>query len=575
MILVIGGAGSIGTHSGRALARHGIIAANDFYTRRGSNLEGHRQARVTLSLLLAYNWSNRMPDRLKQGETNPHEPSRDVTRAKNIVRGIGSLSVQGILSALLGLVLLTALLRFLPLVAPAAYGAYSALQVSIGIAGTLSIFGINAAVVRFLAPTASTGGSSGWGAAKASLVLSVAFSAATSLVLVAAAPYLSDYFMKSPSWGWVFYLGALWLFTSSVSSVFQGMLQAVRRYSLLAKALLASKVVSVALAVIGVVIYQSLAAAILSWVLYSLLIIAVALATVWGPLLGASSRQQYGRVLRYAAPLGVATVVGVLASNADIVVVGGYLDPISLGVYNATVAISTVISSLFVAPLSIALFAEAAFSSEAPAQVSRGVSLALRFLLLTALPASFFAAALAPQLVYLFSGGGAFGRGIPFLELIFIFYLFLAVQTTASYVLQAVGKTRAVLVIGLVTALGEIGLSVSLVPFLGLAGAAISRVTVFAVGCAVSLYFIRPYLKGAVNFSFLAKASVSAGAPAVVVYGLSYAVAGRVLTLVPYTILGVLLFFGVARVLKLFSDEDKTFVTHLLPARFGWITKLL
>ena len=506
-----------------------------------------------------------------QGETGPQKPVQS-ERAKNIVRGIGFLSIQGILSALLGFVLLASLLRFLPSLS---YGGYSALQVSIGIAGALSVFGVNAAVVRFLAPAASGEGPSGWGAAKASLVLTIVLSAVASSVLAVLAPYLSDYFMKSPSWSWVFYLGALWLFTSSVATVFQGMLQAVRRYSLLAKVLLASRVVSVAFAVIAVVVYQSLAAAILSWVVYYVLITAVALITVWRPLLVASPKHLYGRILRYAAPLGIATIVGALASNADIVVVGGYLDPISLGVYNATVAISGVISFLFVVPLSTALFAEAAFSSETHAEVSRGVSLALRFIMLTVLPASLFGAAVAPQLLYLFSGGGAFAQGIPFLELITLFYLFLAVETTAIYVLQGVGKTRQVLVIGLITALGEIRLSVSLVPVLGLEGAAISRVTVFIVGCAASLFYIRSYLKGVTSITFLAKAAVSGGVPGVVVFALSTMISNRVLTLVPYTVVGLLLFFGCAKVLKLFSAEDRSFVAHLLPERLQWVVRML
>ncbi|MDG7008043.1 MAG: oligosaccharide flippase family protein [Nitrososphaerota archaeon] len=501
-------------------------------------------------------------------EAPPGRPAR----ARNIVRGIGFLSIQGVLSAFLGFVLLGSLLRFLPSLS---YGAFSALQVSIGIAGTLSIFGVNAAVVRFLAPAASQEGASGWGLAKASLGLTIIFSTVVSLVLVIAAPYLSDYFMKSPSWSWVFYLGALWLLTSSVATVFQGMLQAVRKYSLLAKVLLASRAVSVVFAVIGLVVFQSLAAAILSWVVYSVLIIAVALATTWRPLLAASSKQQYSRILRYAVPLGMAAVVASLASSADIVVVGGYLNPISLGVYNATVVISSVVSSLFVAPLSTALFAETSFSSETHAEVSRGVSLALRFVLLTVLPVSLFAAAVAPQLFYLFSGGGTFAEGIPYLELITLFYLFLAAETTAIYVLQGVGKTRQVLIIGLITALGEIGLSVSLVPFLGLEGAAISRVTIFIVGCALSLYYIRSYLKGATNFRFLAKAVVSGGIPGAVVFALSSVVSNRVLTLVPYTILGVLIFFGCARVLRLFSEEDRSFVVHLLPSRMEWIVRLL
>ncbi len=80
--------------------------------------------------------------------------------AKNTVRGIGFPSIQGVLSAFLGSVLLGSLRRFF---SSLAYGAYSALQVSIGIAGILSVFGINAAVVKFLAPAAPSEGASEWG----------------------------------------------------------------------------------------------------------------------------------------------------------------------------------------------------------------------------------------------------------------------------------------------------------------------------------------------------------------------------------------------------------------------------
>lgn len=508
---------------------------------------------------------------MKDEATSP-EPARDASRIRNIVRGIGSLSVQGVLSALLGFVLLASLLRFLPSVT---YGAYSSLSVSLSIVSVLSVFGLSAAVVRFLAPASPGGNSSGWGAAKASLILNVAFSAIASLALVAIAPYLSVYFMKDPTWSWVFYLGALWLFTSSVSTLLQGMLQAIRKYSLLAKVLLASRVAAVALAVVGLLLYQSLSIAILSWVVYGALLSLTVLFLVWKPLRNSSSRSHYGEVLRYAAPLGLATIIAAVASNADIVVVGGYLNPTSLGVYNATIVISTVLSSLFIVPLVTALFAETSFSSETPVEVSRGVALALRFSTLTVLPASLFAAAVAPQLFYLFSGGGAYTVGIPYLQLITFFYLFVAVQSVAIYVLQGVGRTREVLVVGLITALSDIGLSVSLVPSLGLAGAAVSRVVVMAAGCFISLYFIRGYLKGAINYGFFAKALVSSGVPAAVVFMLSSMLSARLISLLPYTILGLALFFGCARALRLLSAEDKSFVSHLLPARFEWVARLL
>lgn len=501
-----------------------------------------------------------------QGELGP-----TVGRARNIVRGVGSLTVYSALNAVLSFVQFTVLVRLLP---RTVYGAYSSAQVSATIASVVAGVGLASAVVRYLAPSSGATGS-GWGPAKAAMYLTLAFAGAASLVFALAAPYLSDYFLKSPADAWVFYLGALWTFTAAVDNPILAMLQGMRKYHRYSAVLLGSKVVSVAVAIAGVVLYQSLAIAIAAQALFAALSTMAALPTVFGPFRRASARGSYLKVLRYGFPLGVAGIVSIIAANADIVVVGGYLNLGDLAVYNATVTISTVLAAFFVTPLVTALFAESSFSSETIAEVSRGVYLALRFALLTVLPASLFAAAVSPQLFNLFSSGGGYAEGIPFLELITVFYLFFAVQTVSIYVLQGVGRTRQVLLTGLVTAVGEVGLSVSLVPGLGLAGAAISRVTVFALGCTVSLYFLRPYLKGALGVGFLAKALVSAGVPGVVVFALSSVVSDRILTLLPYTVVGLLLFLGCARALKLFSAEDRSFVAHLLPARLQWVIRFI
>lgn len=480
--------------------------------------------------------------------------------------------MQGILTSLLGFVLLGSLLRFL---SSSSYGAYASLQVTISIASAVCLFGLSAAIVRFLAGGLSTGPGQGWGEAKASVILSLALTSVVSLGILVSGPLLSDYFMKSRSWAWVFYIGALWLFASSISVLLQGLLQATRRYSLLAKVLLASKAVAVFIAVLGLSLYHSLAIAIISWVVGGTLVSSVVILLVWRPLFAASAKTHYLQVLRYASPLAAAGLVTAVASNADIVVVGGYLDPTSLGVYNATLVIASILTSLFVLPLVTTLFAETSFSSLTRAVVSRGVSLALRFEILTLLPASFFASAAAPQLFSFLSGGGVYAKGIPYLQLITAFYLFYAIQSVSIYVLQGVGKTGEVLLIGLITALGEIALSVFLVPIFGLSGAAYSRITIMIAGCVISLYYLRGYLEGAVNYRFLAKASVSAGVPAGAVFLLSSIVSDRILTLLPYSFIWLGLFLLCARGFKLLTEEDKSFMAHLLPEGLVWISKIL
>ena len=353
------------------------------------------------------------------------------------------------------------------------------------------------------------------------------------------------------------------------------MLQAVRRYSLMARLTVAARLAGVGVAVAGLLLFGSLTVAILSWALYYGVIGVVAFSRYRGPLLSGSARPYFSPVLRYAAPLGLAAVVAAVASNADIVVVGGYLSPTSLGVYNATVVISSLVAALFVAPLSTALFAETSFSAEAAAEVSKGTGLALRFTFLTVLPASFFAAAMATQLFGLFSGGGAYSGGIPYLQLITILYAFSSVQSVALYVLQGVGRTRQVLLVGAVTAVGEVVLSASLVPGIGLAGAAYSRVAMFVVGCALSLYLIRGYLPRPFDWRFLGKAVVASAIPAAAVYVPSAMVSSRLVTVVPYTALGLALFVLCAKALKLLTDEDKSYIGHLLPGALRWVLRLV
>lgn len=166
-------------------------------------------------------------------------------------------------------------------------------------------------------------------------------------------------------------------------------------------------------------------------------------------------------------------------------------------------------------------------------------------------------------------------QGIPYLQLITLMYVFTGVQSVTIYILQGTSRTRQVLVIGAVTAIGEVVLSASLVPSLGLAGATYSRVAMFVVGCCLSLYFVREYLPHPFDFRFLGKALLSSAIPSVAVYLLSEKISSRVITLVPYTLLGLALFVSTAKGLGLLSAEDKSYIKHLVPSRFAWLLRLL
>lgn len=485
-------------------------------------------------------------------------PSTD--RAKNIVRGMGSLTVQSLATALLGLVFSIALIRLLP---ATQYGIYSGLAVVIGIASTIGTLGLNQAVTRYLAFLQNQDEATSWVATRKILYITVLLTVSVTVVYSAITPELSVYFSKTTHWTVAFLLAGLWLFLTPLSGVCQGIIQGLKRYTQLAKMVLVSKIVMVIFAVGAIFYFRNIEFAIIAWVIYSVIIV------VWvfelsGKKLSSKGEFSYSTILKYSYPLGIAATVTAVASSADLIVVAGYLNPVSLGVYNVAVVISTVLTTLFVTPLMTTLLPELSSSIEVSA-ISNGIRLAFRFLLLGVLPSSLLFASVSKQLIDLFSGGGVYFLGSSSLELIAFFYLFYGVQLILVVMFQAIGKTVHAMIVGLATSAIDIGVSIILVPKIGLLGAASAKVSVAIVGAFIALYLGRIYLKNLGKSIFYLKSTIAALIPFSFTYALSYYVSVRLVTLIPYSVVFGVLFLVCVKLLKLLTDEDRMFITHLLP----------
>ncbi|MDG7001127.1 MAG: polysaccharide biosynthesis C-terminal domain-containing protein, partial [Nitrososphaerota archaeon] len=198
-------------------------------------------------------------------------------------------------------------------------------------------------------------------------------------------------------------------------------------------------------------------------------------------------------------------------------------------------------------------------------EISNGMRLAFRFLLLGVLPGSFLFAAVSKQLVDFFSGGGVYLTGSSSLELIAIFYVFYGIQSILVIMFQAIGKTVYAMIVGLATAATDIGISVVLVPRIGLLGAASAKVSVAIVGAILALYLGKSFLGKLGHLSFYSKSILAAVIPFSVTYALSYYVSIQVVTLVPYAVVFVVVFLLCVKQFKLLTDEDRAFITHLIP----------
>lgn len=487
---------------------------------------------------------------------------------------MGYLTLQYIASSALGFVFLFATIR---LVSNFEYGIYSAVLVTVTIAAAIAGMGVNLAATRFVSLYSSGDREKDdetWDAARKSLLLSLLFTGISTTIYCSLSPLFSLYFAKTTAWTWAFLLGGAWIFTSAISNTLQGILQGLKKYSQLAKILFVTRFAAVALTVAALYFYRSVELPILGWVAYYGAIALWIYVLIRSKLTIARGKLNYSKILRYAIPLGIAAIITAFSQYSDSVVVGGFLNPSFLGVYQAAVQVSAVLGVVAVTPLVTALFPEIS-SSKSAVDISNGVRLAFRFLMLAVVPVSVFVAGVSPQLLYLFTSGGIYLAGTLTLELISLFYVFVAVQTILLYLLQGVGRTSEVIAIGAVAATTDIGVALILVPHFGLAGAVTSKVAVALDGAAISLYFCREYLGTLDKWGFYAKAAVASFIPFIAVFALSSVVSSRLITLVPYAVIFSILYLGCLRGLRVVTSEDKAYLTHVLPSRLRKLADFL
>jgi O-antigen/teichoic acid export membrane protein len=462
----------------------------------------------------------------------------------------------------MGFVFLIAVIRLIPMVE---YGIYNAIVVTVTIGSAFAGFGLNLAATRYVALLRREDENSSWLVAKKIVLLSVVLTVVVTAIYFAISPLLSIYFTKSTKWTWAFLEGGVWLFSTTLSGTLQGIILGLKKYTLLAKILFVSRLSMVVLTVGVLLFYHSVGIAILAWVVFNMIIVLWILALIGRNLLGRTGTFSYGNILRYVFPLGSAGVIAVFATSSDTVLVGGYLNLGSLAVYGAATTVSGVLGIVVLTPLTSALLPEIS-SSGGLGDASYGLKLAFKFTMLAILPAALLVAGVSTQLLSLITGSGYLSGSFT-LEMIALFYVFLAIQNILLVLLQAVGKTRGVIVVGIVTALTDVGLALLLVPQFGLVGAVESRVAVYLDGAVVSIFLARTYLKNLDPISYYLKGAIAAGLPFVIVLALSSFVSARLITLVPYAVLYGIVFLVLVKQFKLLAPEDRKLLSQTLPPR--------
>jgi O-antigen/teichoic acid export membrane protein len=497
-------------------------------------------------------------------------------RARHIASGVRYLTIQNIVNGVLGFVFLTMMLRLL---SPSDYGLYSAALLVTTLGSSVAVFGLQFAATRFVAYMAHDQGESRV-VSRSIVILSLVFTSVATVVYVVLSPALAEYFTRSESSEWIFAASGAWLFSITMSGIFQGLVQGMKKYQTLARILICANFATVGLTVLGLMEFHSVLVPIVAWVVYGAVVIIWSLNITRKPLLVANPAGAAGKtvkqVLRYSMPIGIAGIVTVATGAADPIVVGGFLNEAQLGAYYAAIAISGGLGVMLFTPLNTAFFSETSSNANDPGKLSAGLRLAFRYTALALIPVSFALVGLSKQMIRLFAGGvSSYLLANPSLQMMSAFFLFVAMQGILTSLLLSTGKTTQVMLIGVVTVFLDLALSVLLVPSFGLLGAATSRTLVDIAGFLMALYLTRSYLRGIGDLGFQVKLIASSLVMLGVLFAMSKFISNRALTLIPYSIIGVAVLLLCVRALRLLTEEDKRYLEHFMPPSVGRLIRQL
>jgi O-antigen/teichoic acid export membrane protein len=195
-------------------------------------------------------------------------------------------------------------------------------------------------------------------------------------------------------------------------------------------------------------------------------------------------------MLALGVPLFLSTTFGIISYKVDTVMLNHLLGEAVTGIYvlgHRALDYLLYLPNIFATALFPAL---ARYSARSQIDATRLGERALRYMLVSMIPLTFFVMAVARPVIHWFDPSPRFADSIPVLQIVVWGVPFQAANTILNRVLFAAEKERAFITIGLVTMLLNVTLNLLLIPRYSYFGAATATVVSLAVSFGFHLGYV-------------------------------------------------------------------------------------
>ena len=321
---------------------------------------------------------------------------------------------------------------------------------------------------------------------------------------------LSKYFWGTTENALLVILISISAFLMNLMTLYNAGLRALRLFGKMALVtfvyILSSRIIAVILALLDLRVFG----VVTGYIIGSFLGLAAAIIFARGNFSNSSNNAPLRPLLQYSLPLFLSSLALLISSQADIIVLVSITSDYALvGIYSIAVR-SLLALTVIWQPIMVTIFplVSARFGLQNPTGISNALKMTSRYLAYTIIPACVLLALVAPTALTVFYGP-SYVSGATSLAILAVSIIIHAVFTLLTTTLTAIGKTKKVLQINLITAFFTIALLLSLVPIFEAVGAAVTRLTVQAIGLVLGTYVLGRYVNVHLDWEALWKSTVA------------------------------------------------------------------
>ena len=334
--------------------------------------------------------------------------------------------------------------------------------------------------------------------------------------------------------------------------------------------IISSRVIGVILALLGFDVFGVL----IGYVIGSFVGLIAAISFIHGKFPIPRNKASIRPILQFSLPLFMGSLATFVLSQVDIIVIASYtLDYTLVGIYSIAVkslSVLTIITTPIMTTIFPLISAKFGLEKQGASNVVKTTS---RFLSYTIIPCSVILAVIAPTALEFFYGP-QYVSGATSLAILSISTIIMSFFTLFTTALIAMGKTRQVLQINLISAFVAVTLLVSFVPFFDVVGAAFARLIAYTLSLVLAAYVIRKFISCYFDREALWKSIIASMATAPFLFVLEFMITMNfsIVDLLAVEILiGGLIYLISLYALKALNAQDFELLRQSFPKSFSKI----